>query len=198
MTDYPRVLLDGAAHLRLQALGTRRLNVGCGLFPLPYWTNLDGDRQAIADHYATVPPLPFPDGTFDEIYAGHFLEHLTEPEGKRFVAECWRCLVPGGRLGLVVPDTHEVLIRHLAGTVDCVEHAGVYHAVADLDAVCRVFFYSTVQASPHRWSYDLSTLERLLETSGFEVTGEIDRYRDPRLIRGVWYQCGADARKVAA
>jgi predicted SAM-dependent methyltransferase len=174
----------------------RRLNIGCGAFPLPYFTNLDADPSAIADVYARVPPLPFADGALDDIYAGHFLEHLTPAEATELLAECRRCLVPGGRLGLVVPDTREVLTRWLQGAIDCVEYpAGTFHAVADLDAVCRLFLYSTVQASPHRWSYDLGTLARLLEGAGFVVMGEIDRYRDPRLGTGQWYQAGLDCIK---
>ncbi len=181
----------------MEGLGARRLNVGCGEYPLPYWMNLDADPRAIADHYATVPPLPFEDEALDEIYAGHFLEHLTPDEARAFLAECRRCLTHGGQLGIVVPDTREVLTRWLNGALDCVEYGhDVWHPVADLDAVCAMFLYSTVQSSPHRWSYDLGTLKRLLESSGFHVVGEIDRYRDARIPRGAWYQCGLDAVKV--
>src|SRR6185295_7273791 len=125
-----------------------------------------------------------------------FLEHLEPIEARAFLAECRRCLVPGGRLGLVVPDTREILTRWLRGDRECVEYpGGVWHAVADLDAVCALFLYSTVQGSPHRWSYDLGTLARLLTSAGFVITGEIDRYRDPRIPVGAWYQCGLDCAK---
>jgi len=175
---------------------SRRLNVGCGQYPLLYWTNLDADQAAFADRYHTVPPLPYEDGTLDDIYAGHFLEHLTPWDARAFLAECLRCLAPGGRIGILVPDTREVLTRWLRGDLDCVEYpVGTFHAVADLDAVCALFLYSTVQDSPHRWSYDLGTLARLLEAAGFRVIGEIDRYRDPRVALGAWYQCGLDAVK---
>jgi len=171
----------------------RRLNVGCGAFPLPYFTNLDADSAAFADVYACVPPLPFADGALDEIYAGHFLEHLTPAEADTFLAECRRCLVPNKRLGVVVPDTRQILTRWLLGAPECVEYpVGTWHPVADLDAVCRLFLYSTVQESPHRWSYDLGTLARRVEAAGFVVTGEIDRYHDPRIPVGAWYQCGLD------
>lgn len=177
-----------------QAKASRRLNVGAGRYPLLYWTNLDADASAFADIYQSVPPIPYGDGQLDEIYAGHFLEHLSHEDARAFLVECRRCLVPGGKLGIVVPDTREVMTRWLRGDLDCIEYPqGVWNAVADLDAVCRLFLYSTVQASPHLWSYDLGTLRRLLESSGFTVTGEIDRFRDPRLGSGQWYQCGLDA-----
>jgi predicted SAM-dependent methyltransferase len=182
----------------LQAHGARRLNVGCGEWPLYYFTNLDADPRLRADIHAAVPPLPFEDGALDDIYAGHFLEHLGPEDATAFLLECFRCLAPGGRLGIVVPDTREIMTRWLNGAIDHVEFpADVWHPVADLDAICRMFLYSTVQDSGHKWSYDLFTLARLLQSCGFEVTGEIDRYRDPRVTNGAWYGFGLDAKKPA-
>lgn len=174
----------------------RRLNVGCGDWPLLYWTNLDADPNAIADIYQRVPPLPFADGALDEIFAGHVVEHMTQDDAKAFLLECFRCLVPGGRLGVVVPDTREIMSRWLRGDIDQIEYpSDVWHAVNDLDAVCALFLYSTVQGSRHQWSYDATTLQRALEQAGFVVQREIDRYRDPRLGTGQWFQCGWDAVK---
>ena len=177
----------------------RRLNVGCSVHPLLYFVNLDEDPNAIADLYQHVPPIPFEDGSLDEIYAGHFLEHLSRPNAALFLAECFRCLAPGGKLGVVVPDTREILTRWLAGSLDCVEYpVNTWHAVADLDAVCGLFLYSTVQESPHLWSYDQGTLARAMTRAGFVNLQEIDRYRDPRIPVGAWYQVGVDGFKPEA
>lgn len=179
-----------------QALSARRLNVGCGEHPLAYWTNLDMDRTVRADVYADVPPLPFPDRSMDEIYAGHFLEHLDPDTAKEFLNECYRVLVPGGRLGVVVPDTYEAVKRYLRKDVDAIEYPrGVFRSIKDMDTLCELFFYSTVQASGHKWSYDSWTLQRTLRRAGFDVIGQIDRYKDPRIPVGAWYQCGLDARR---
>ena len=56
---------------------SRRLNIGCGQYPFLGWTNLDADPAATADLYAMVPPIPFYDGSLDEIFIGHCLEHFT-------------------------------------------------------------------------------------------------------------------------
>ena len=180
--------------------GTRRLNVGCGEWPLPYWINLDSDPEIEADVHAVVPPLPFPDADFDEVYAGHFLEHLTYDDGQAFLKECWRVLKPFGLLTVVVPDTHEVMTRYLAHSVDAVPtmigDEVRYLPVADLDAVCALFLYSTVQKSQHKWSYDSQTLYRALLRAGFPSDMvPVDRYKDPRLGTGQWYQCGWRVRK---
>jgi len=175
----------------------RRFNIGAGQFPLLYWTNLDEAPDALADIYAHVPPIPAADASLDEIYCGHFLEHLTPTEADAFLVECHRCLVPGGTLGVLVPDTREIMRRYVAGDNSApIEYpSNTWHSAADLDAVCALFLYSSVQDSPHRWSYDTTTLRRLLERHGFRVTGEIDRWEDRRVAIGAWYQCGLDAVK---
>lgn len=174
----------------------RRLNVGCGQFPLLYFTNLDESRQAFADVIVRVPPLPYDDGGLDEIYAGHFLEHLPPEVGEQFLAECFRCLVRGGRIGIVVPDTRAVMTRWLKADPCSVEYpAGVFRPIADLTTVCELFLYSTVQESPHRWSYDLDTLGAAIARAGFELVAPIDRFQDVRIPVGAWYQCGWDAVK---
>lgn len=184
-------------HLAEQAKAGRRLNVGCGQWPLLYWTNLDAAKDAHADIYATVPPIPYPDGSLDEIYAGHFLEHLSEQDATAFLKECHRCLIPSGKLGIVVPDTREIMRRYLREDHDRIEvPRGRYHYMDDLDSICRVFLYSTIQDSPHLWSYDHVTLARKLTQAGFEIVGEIDRWNDPRLGTGQWFQFGYDSVKV--
>jgi predicted SAM-dependent methyltransferase len=179
-----------------QAKAPRRLNVGCGQWPLLYWTNLDESDDAYADIYQHVPPLPFADGSLDDIYAGHCLEHLSPADARAFLRECYRALAPGGRLGILVPDTREILRRYLAGDRESgVDLAGTRWNVADLNHVCHVFLYSTVQASRHLWSYDETTLHNAMTAAGFVVTGAIDRWHDPRIPVGAWYQMGLDAVK---
>lgn len=180
----------------LQARAARRLNVGCGDFPLPYFTNLDGDPAAHADIIATVPPLPFGDEALEEIYAGHFFEHLRRDDAQEFLKECLRCLQPGGVIGLLVPDTREIMRRWLDGPHDCVQTAAdVWHNIADLDDLCHWVIFSTFQASPHRWAYDRETLARAITRAGFEITGEINRWRDRRVAFPAWYQIAVEAKK---
>lgn len=174
----------------------KRLNIGCGEWPLYYWINLDANPAMRADIHATVPPIPFEDEELDEIYAGHMLEHLDSKTARVFLSECYRCLKHGGRLGLVVPDTREIMRRWLNGAIDCVEFPeNEYWAIDDLDAVCALFLYSTAQSSPHKWSYDSTTLARIMREAGFVDLCVIDRYRDPRISVGAWYQCGWDGAK---
>jgi len=175
-----------------------RLNIGSGRHPLLNYCNIDASPEALADVYLSVPPIPYEDESLDEIYAGHYLEHLTRDEATEFLVECHRCLKPGGKLGIVVPDTREVMKRYLSPeTVARMEYPrGTFHDMHDLNEVCHLILFSTVQESHHQWAYDSVTLHSLLSGNGFRVTGEINRWLDPRISVGAWYQFGLDAVKV--
>ena len=166
-----------------------RLNLGSGLFPLRGggWCNVDADPATEPDWVARVPPIDRTDESVAEVYMGHLLEHLDPVEADFLLRECYRVLVPGGRLGVVVPDTRWVLERHLAQDHTRVEvPQGRFWELDDLDAVCGLFLYSTFQSTPHRWSYDDQTLRRALLRAGFAVAGRIDPYHDPRLVGARW------------
>ena len=181
-----------------QAKAPLRLNCGSGNYPLPYWTNLDVNRAKPADIHAEA--LTYlrsqPVESYEDIYAGHLIEHMRPEDALALVRECYRVLLPGGRLGLLVPDTREIMRRYLAGDETKVQFpVGQWWPVADLDAVCALFLYSTLQDSPHLWSYDEITLARLLRQAGFEGLRPIDRYSDPRIPVGAFYQVGWDGWK---
>lgn len=176
-----------------------RLNLGCGAYPFrgAGWTNLDADPAVHPDVCATVPPLPFGDGAADEMYLGHLLEHFPRDDGLVLLRECYRVLVPGGRLGVVVPNTRLILRRWLGGaTTTAVGPDQRTYRVSDLDDVCALWLFSSCQPSPHRWAFDATTLERIVEEAGFRVTGVIDPHRDPRLSDPSWWQLGVEAERL--
>jgi ubiquinone/menaquinone biosynthesis C-methylase UbiE len=111
--------------------GKKVLDTGCGLgyganFMSGYATEvvgIDYDRETIEQNKksysdkknisfveGTIPPLPFPDGTFDVVTSYHFIEHLNER--KVFIGECIRILKPGGKLLLTTPNTKKSFARN--------------------------------------------------------------------------------------
>jgi len=174
-----------------------RLNIGCGNYPMPCWTNIDEMESVRADLHVHVPPIPFPDESMQEIYAGHFLEHLDHEEQVAFLAECMRVLRPGGKLGIVVPDMREVFRRYIEGTIDHMEYPlGQYHPIADLDALCYIFIYGGIDKDMHhKWCFEEKTLARTLYRAGFRDLKSIDRFQDYRLANGAWHQCGIEGIK---
>ena len=172
-----------------------RLNLGSGAYRLAGYENWDEDPETPADRHYHVPPIPLADGSVEEVYMGHLLEHFEPEEADGLLSECRRVLVPGGRLGVVVPDTRAVLARYLEQRHEVAEWPqGVYRNLDDLDEVCALFLYSTVQRSRHRWAYDGATLRRALVRNGFLLTGEI-RPDDPRKSVHSWWDMGVDAVK---
>lgn len=172
-----------------------KLNLGCGSFRMRDeagndWWNVDADPAAPADAHYTFPPIAAPDASVDEVYLGHVLEHFEPDEAADLLAECRRVLVPGGALGVVVPNTRKVLAHYVAGDHTEVEvPAGVYWNLDSLEAVNAVFLYSTIQESRHRWGYDAHTLCTTLERAGFHVEDSI-RPDDPRLSVPSWWDLG--------
>jgi len=179
-------------------LGTVRLNIGCGDLPMrmPGWVNVDEAEYAGVDLVLRVPPLPWSSDSVSDIYAGHFLEHLDREVAGVFLRECYRVLQPGGRLGILVPDMAECFRRYVSGESATAEFpAGHHRDLRDLDELNEMIIFSTAQPSHHQWSYDVVTLRRALERAGLQVLGEFDRFRDPRVAVGAWYQFGLDAIK---
>jgi len=93
----PRVLHDGppAASVDLKVI---RVNLGSGRTKREGYLNVDlrgGDL--LADGYR----LPFRNGSVDEVFTSHFLEHLLDLD--RGMREIHRILRPGGRLVAIVP-----------------------------------------------------------------------------------------------
>ncbi|MBN2123617.1 MAG: methyltransferase domain-containing protein [Deltaproteobacteria bacterium] len=83
----------------------RRLHIG-GKVAHPQWEVLDALPGQCVDHVGDARDLSrFPDGTFEELYASHVLEHFDYAgELDRVLGEWFRVLRPGGRLYISVPD----------------------------------------------------------------------------------------------
>lgn len=79
---------------------TRILEIGPGDNPLPTATDtLDWPAFKWGE-----TPIPFPDETFDRVYASHVLEHVAWFNVEAALREARRVLKPGGALEVWVPD----------------------------------------------------------------------------------------------
>jgi len=78
------------------------LNLGCGTNKLPHpWKNHDRDLDI-------TKPLPYKSDSVDVIFIEHCLEHVTGPQGFRFMQEAFRVLRKGGTLRICVPELARV------------------------------------------------------------------------------------------
>lgn len=87
----------------------RQLNVGCHIYPLDNWLNLDikarSLRARMADLGGTIPEIyrfdlrkmwDMPDNSIDAITISHVLVFVTDAEAKHCISECYRVLKRGG------------------------------------------------------------------------------------------------------
>jgi ubiquinone/menaquinone biosynthesis C-methylase UbiE len=68
------------------------------------------DIKNLSFQRVTVPPLPFPDESFEAVTTFQFIEHI-HPR-KEFMKECIRVLKPGGRLYVTTPNIKRSLARN--------------------------------------------------------------------------------------
>jgi hypothetical protein len=80
-----------------------KLNIGAGSTVIEGFTPID--RKLGTEAF----PLPYADGSVDEIRASHILEHFTFGDAQKAMEEWSRVLKPGGRIRISVPDVDKVL-----------------------------------------------------------------------------------------
>ena len=112
--------------------------------------------------------VPLPSDYYQTVYHCHFLEHLDNQQGWEFLKECWRILVPGGTMRVVVPDLELWCKSYVEKRM---EFLTWYQTQLDSNPT----LYSTpgqilmghLQGWQHKMAYDFDTLEHLLTTLGF-------------------------------
>jgi predicted SAM-dependent methyltransferase len=165
------------------------LNVGSCDLPLPKpWINIDNstsphikcdlvmDGRKLDDNFS--------ENSVDEIYAGHFCEHLYPQEAEDFVEMCYKLLKPGGVLGIVTPDFKYIAQGYLEGNTD--------FRIAEL---IDTYIFSYKQESVHRTFWDFDSMKELFVRHGFKDITEIDRMNDERVAYGVPWQVGCEGTK---
>lgn len=111
--------------------GKKVLDVGCGnaygtvlmAEVAAEITGLDYDQSTVDANRArysavknlsfqqgVIPPIPFPDNSFDVVTAFQFIEHI-HPR-KEFIKECLRVVRPGGKVLITTPNVKMSLARN--------------------------------------------------------------------------------------
>jgi len=73
-----------------------KVNFGCGGNRLNGWNNHDMEVDI-------TKRLPYSDNSVNFIFAEHVLEHVTIQEAFSFLEECYRIMVTGGVIKIIVP-----------------------------------------------------------------------------------------------
>ena len=123
-----------------------RLDLGAGTASPP------GFKPMGRDYGSEIYPLPYEDGSVDEIRASHVLEHFSHRQVGEVINDWVRALKKGGRLRIAVPDFKAIAEGYLAG--DHRPHES-YLMGAQTDA-----------NDFHKAMFDRDTLRKLLADAG--------------------------------
>lgn len=86
-----------------------KLNFGCNQWKLKGFINIDKDEKVKPDIVMDIKcPLQWEDNSIDEIYCGHFIEHLNIDEALDLIKECYRILKPTGQVIFTIPDYQKI------------------------------------------------------------------------------------------
>lgn len=108
------------------------VNIGCGNTWHSDWINLDISPVSPEIKRLDVKNgLPFLNESVNACYSSHIVEHLSKVETTNFFAECYRVLVPGGVIRIVVPDL-ELIVREYLRVLEAVVN-GDYRRIPDYD-----------------------------------------------------------------
>ncbi|HDR9474544.1 class I SAM-dependent methyltransferase [Burkholderia multivorans] len=82
-----------------KAAGNLKVNLGCGHIAMPEYINIDAREIPGVDVVADVGGLPFDEGSVDEVFSSHLIEHFPQEELRRRLLPHWRSMLkPGGAL----------------------------------------------------------------------------------------------------
>lgn len=116
--------------------------------------------------------LPYRNEKVDKIYTSHFLEHIPQKKGVRFLWECHRVLKKDGIMRLVVPDLLWHAERYVEGTKALMEESALPYDREAHDTFLKTIYgaYLTHKwyGAEHRYMYDFPTLVSILKEIGFK------------------------------
>ncbi len=170
------------AHQRLAcAPEDARLNFGCGPFYAAGWHNTDVvQSDTIRPDVVLDPksPLPYPDGQFARIYAGHVMEHVPWVRVVPTLTELRRVLRPGGELTVVGPDLHRALARLTANPADAAALRHVWEVVEDDSHYQYTSPGEEWDGARHQWNAYAGRVARALSAAGFRDVAEVPYTRE--------------------
>lgn len=185
----------------------RRLEIGPGSERIPGFETVNIVCGRNVDYMVDASrKLPFPDGTFEIVYASHIFEHIPWYKIKQVLKEWNRILVPSGLVEIWVPNGLLIAKTFLyaeEGYINNIEKDGWYKFNEEKDpciwANGRIFSYGdgTGRRNDPNWHLTIFSprfLKNLLKESGFVDIEQLDR----TAVRGYdhgWINLGFRGRK---
>jgi len=161
--------------------GELKINLGCGVSGIPGWQNLDNSptitlsRIPVLNRLLKTPAWPrdvrrtdvreglrFETASARYIYSSHTFEHFSPEESLAIAKDCYRVLMPGGVLRIVVPDLGLIVKEYVenpgpAAAQTMISRLGLNHSWQDV----------LHPGSNHSQMFDGNALVHLLRQAGF-------------------------------
>lgn len=186
---------------------TRYLEIGPGLTRLNEFETLNIIDGKAVDYIADISQkLPFPDNSFDLIYASHVIEHVPWFLQKQLFSEFHRILKPQGKIEIWVPNFKRVLetvTTYYQTGENLTGNDGWYRFNEEKDVMTwangRIFTYGDGTANPmsfnwHRCVFTPESLTKLYADAGFSNITTMDRTEVRGMDHG-WINLGVKATK---
>ncbi len=167
----------------LAKLGSKLLNLGCGNHFHPGWVNLDlAPADPSVQRYDLLQPLPFAPESFSVVYHSHLLEHLPRERALPFIRECFRVLIPGGILRVVVPDLETIVRLYLENLRGAMEGDPVCQQRYDWSVIELVDQLARQHADGgemfrYLCQEPIPALDFVIQRFGYEITSKLDEIR---------------------
>lgn len=184
-----RQLRKTRENLRAHAeLSGRKLEIGPGPERIEGFETLNIVDGSAVDYICdATKSLPFPDDTFEIVYASHILEHVPWYQVQEVLCEWRRVLKPGGRLEIWVPDGLKICKAFVDAELNddnYIDKDGWYRYNEEKDpckwASGRLYTYGdgtgeTDHPNWHRAAFSRRYLTSAMQHAGFGESGEMDR-----------------------
>lgn len=145
-----------------------KINIAPGKYGKEGWINLDcAKNENIMGIFDLRKNIPLPDLTAEMIFCEHFLVHLDfYEEAPFFLKECYRVLIEGGVIRLIVPNTVAYMRAYFnEGGLEVMTHLrNTEKYSTKMEIINRVFR----QGGQHKFAYDAETLLYILKQARFE------------------------------
>jgi len=144
------------------------VNIAPGNFGLERWINIDCVKaKNIIGVFDVRRKIPLPNHSVKVIFCEHFLEHLDYyHEVPIFLNECYRILIRGGVIRIVVPDTVAYMEAYFDN--DGLEMMSRLRNVQGLKTKMEVINKVFRQGIKHHFAYDQETLFFVLQNAAFK------------------------------
>ncbi|MCG7407940.1 hypothetical protein MH117_10960 [Paenibacillus sp. ACRRX] len=143
-----------------------KVNLGCGNLSLHDYINIDMRELNGVDIIADVTNVPLPEGTVDELYLAHVIEHFSEIDMEQYILKYWHSLLKtDGKIRIICPNWKAMIEGYSSGEIS-------------FDVLKEITFGSQeYEGNQHYNMFSPETLISLMNKIGFKDIKVVDEAR---------------------